>query len=326
MNANSLDALPVQVQDVYDAAERIRPHIRRTPVLRCDALESELGVELYFKAENLQESGAFKSRGACNAVFSLDESAARRGVLTHSSGNHAAALSRAAHRRGIPAFIVMPSNAPATKIQLVKSFGGQITFCEPTLAAREETAAQLLDKTKATFIHPYDDRTIIAGQGTAMLELLEAHPELDSVVVPVGGGGLLGGSLIAAKSIQSELRVFAAEPQGADDAYRSWRAGHLIPQQNPNTIADGLRTSVGRLNFAIIQALVDGFLLVSDTTIRDTVKRVWSDCQWQVEPSGVVPLAGLREHRSALPGRRIGVIFSGGNVDLEVFFREAGGE
>lgn len=320
-----LKSLPVALRDVQEAAERISSHVRHTPVLRCESLEAELGVELFFKAEHLQDAGAFKSRGACNAVFSLDESAARRGVLTHSSGNHAAALSRAAQRRGVPALIVMPENSAATKIELVKSFGGQITFCASTLAAREETAEQLLAQTGATFVHPYDDARIIAGQGTAMLELLAAHPDLDSVLVPVGGGGLLSGTLIVAKSLREDLKVLAAEPRGADDAYRSWQAGRWIPQENPQTVADGLRTSLGQQNFAIIRELVDDIVLVSEEGIRSTVRRLWQELGWRVEPSGVLPLAALLARPAALPGRRIGVILSGGNVDIDAFLAEESG-
>jgi len=318
-----LQSLPVALQHVQAAAHRIRSHVLKTPVLRCNRLEQELGVELFFKGEHLQEAGAFKSRGACNAVFSLDESEAARGVLTHSSGNHAAALSRAAQRRGIPAFIVMPENAAATKIELVRGFGGQITFCQPTLAAREQTAERLLKTTGATFVHPYDDERIIAGQGTAMLELLEAHPELDSVIAPVGGGGLLSGTLIVAKSLRPDLQVWAAEPLGADDAYRSWQSDRLIPQKNPQTIADGLRTSLGQRNFAIVRQLVDNIVLVGDEVIRDTVLRLWRELSWCVEPSGVVPLAALLEQPTALPGQRIGVILSGGNVDIGAFVAAA---
>ena len=316
---NQLESLPVSLEDIRAAARRIEAHVSHTPVLRCESLERELGVELFFKGEHLQEAGAFKSRGACNAVFSLDDSEACRGVLTHSSGNHAAALSRAAQRRGIPAFIVMPQNAPATKVQRVREYGGQITFCESTLAARESQASELLEETGATFIHPYDDERIIAGQGTAMLELLNEQPQVDSVITPVGGGGLLSGTLITAKSLRPDLKVWAAEPHGADDAYRSWQSGRLIPQHHPNTIADGLRTSLGQRNFAIIRQLVDNIVLVSDDSIRNTVVQLWREASWQVEPSGVVPLAALLSNKSDLPGRRIGVILSGGNVDIESF-------
>ena len=310
------NSISVTLDDIRTAAVQIAPHVCVTPVLRSDSLDAELGVQLLFKAEHLQEAGAFKSRGACNAVFSLDHSAAQCGVLTHSSGNHAAALSRAAQRRDIPAFIVMPKNSSPTKIELVRSFGGRITFCEPSLAAREKTAERLRQETNATFIHPYDDRRVIAGQGTATLELLESCPNLDSVIAPVGGGGLLSGTLIAAKSICPDMKVVAAEPRGADDAYRSWRAGKRILQENPQTIADGLRTSLGKLNFPIIHELVDDILLVDEEPIRETMDRLWKEMEWRVEPSGAVPLAALLRHPEKLPGDRIGVILSGGNVEL----------
>jgi threonine dehydratase len=311
--------LPVTLDDVRQAHLRIAPSIFRTPVLRSDAWNRRLGCELFFKAEHLQEAGAFKSRGACNAVFSLDEETSARGVLTHSSGNHAAALARAAERRGIPAYIVMPENSSAVKIEAVRRFGGEITFCESTLAARESVAATRLRETGAVFIPPYDDPRIIAGQGTAALELIEDSPPLDAIIVPVGGGGLLAGTLIAAKSLCPGIQVWAAEPCGADDAYRSWKAGRLLPQENPQTIADGLRTSLGRLNFEVLQRLVDDILLVDDPTIRETVSRLFQEDDWTVEPSGAVSLAALCQLGPTCPVGRIGVILSGGNVDLEAF-------
>jgi threonine dehydratase len=306
----------VDIRDIRAAQERIASHIRRTPVLRHAAVDAALGAEVFLKCENLQEAGAFKSRGACNAVFSLSDEEARGGVVTHSSGNHAAALSRAAARRGIPAYIVMPSTARPQKVQAVRHFGGQITFCEPTLADRERTAARVMAETGATLVHPYDDDRIIAGQGTAALELLEDKPDLSLIVAPVGGGGLLSGTALCAKALQPSIQVWGAEPRGADDAYRSWKSGTRVPSVQPQTIADGLLTSLGERNFAIIQALVDNILLVGDQQIIRAVRWVYELTQMVVEPSGVVPLAALWEHPIDLGGQRIGIIFSGGNFDL----------
>jgi len=304
------------MQEIRAAHARIASHIRRTPVIRVAQFDQVSGAALYLKCENLQEAGAFKSRGACNAVFSLSDDAARLGVVTHSSGNHAAALSRAAARRGIPAYIVMPSTARPQKIDAVRRFGGQITFCEPTLADRERTAARVMADTGATLVHPYDDDRIIAGQGTAALELLEVAPELDLIITPVGGGGLLSGTALCAKALRPAIQVWAGEPRGADDAYRSWKSGTWTPSVTPHTIADGLLTSLGMRNFAIVQRLVDNILLVSDEAIVRLVRDVHELTQMVVEPSGVVPLAALFENAVDLSGRHVGVILSGGNFDL----------
>ncbi len=301
---------------VCAAHQRIAPHIRRTPVVSCQAINDRFGCELFFKCENLQEAGAFKSRGACNAVFSLSDREAICGVATHSSGNHAAALSRAAARRGIPAYIVMPSTARKKKIDAVKHFGGKITFCEPTLAAREAAAAQVVSDTDATLIHPYDDDRIIAGQGTAVVELLDEVPDLDLVITPVGGGGLLSGTAVAAKAIRPAIHVWAAEPAGADDAYRSWKSGRLVPSIRPQTIADGLLTSLGIRNFEIIRQLVDNILLAREEAIARAVRQLWDSAELLVEPSGAVPLAALHDHADAVSGRRVGIVLSGGNFDL----------
>ncbi len=306
----------VGIADIRAAQQRIASHIQRTPTLRVPALDARFGAELYLKCENLQEAGAFKSRGACNAVFSMSDDEARRGVVTHSSGNHAAALSRAAARRGIPAYIVMPSTARPRKIQMVRQFGGRITFCAPSLADRERTAGQVAAETGATLVHPYDDDRIIAGQGTAALELLEDAPDLTLIVTPVGGGGLLSGTAICAKALRPEIRVWAAEPRGADDAYRSWKTGHWTPSVEPRTIADGLLTSLGARNFAILRALVDQVLLTGDAEIVRMVRALHELTQMIVEPSGAVPLAALSENGVDLGGHRVGVILSGGNFDL----------
>jgi threonine dehydratase len=306
----------VSIVEIRAAHERIDSHIRRTPVVRVGRLEETFGAELYLKCENLQEAGAFKSRGACNAVFSLSDDEARSGVVTHSSGNHAAALSRAAARRGIPAYVVMPTTARPQKVQAVRRFGGQITLCEPTLIDRERTAARVVAETGATLVHPYDDDRIIAGQGTAALELLEDTSGLDIIITPVGGGGLLSGTAVCAKALQPGIQVWAAEPRGADDAYRSWTSHCWTPSVAPRTIADGLLTSLGTRNFAIIQALVDNILLTGDDEIIRMVREVYDLTNMIVEPSGVVPLAALLENAVDLSGKRVGVILSGGNFDL----------
>ena len=312
------------LKEIRAAHRRIEPHIRRTPIARSAALDNLVDASLFFKCENLQEAGAFKSRGACNFVFSLTDTEAACGVATHSSGNHAAALARAAQRRGIPAFIVMPANARPMKIENVRRYGGQITFCKPTLADREQTAVRIVRETGATLVHPYDDLRIIAGQGTAALELLEDVPDLDLIVAPVGGGGLLAGTAVSAKLLSSSVHVWGAEPTGADDAYRSWKSGTLIPSVNPRTIADGLLTSVGKHNFAIIRGQVDNVLLTSDPMILDTVRLLYRETDLVVEPSGAVPLAALRENNLAIHGKKIGVILSGGNVAIEELLGDGG--
>ncbi len=301
---------------IRQAHARIRDSIHRTPVLTSSRLDELAGPELFFKCENFQKAGVFKARGACNAVLLLDDVSAKRGVVTHSSGNHAAALARAAALRGIPAHIVMPSNSPQVKVAAVKAYGGTITFCEPTLAAREETAQRVQSETGATMIPPYDDPHVIAGQGTAALEFLEQCPDLDVVMTPVGGGGLLSGTAIAAKGLNPEIAVWAGEPAEADDAFRSWKTGRLIPSENPNTIADGLRTSLGDLTFPVIQALVDEIFTASEDAIIRTMRLVMERMKIVIEPSSAVPLAALLENDIDLKGKRVGIILSGGNVDL----------
>jgi len=302
---------------IRQAAERIRPYAHRTPVLTCANLDQQVGAQIFMKCENLQKVGAFKFRGACNAVFSLTDEEAARGVATHSSGNHAQALALAARLRGIPAYIVMPENAPAVKKAAVAGYVGQITFCKPTLQARETTTAQIVKETGATVVHPYNDTRVIAGQGTAALELLEEIPELDVIIAPVGGGGLLSGTSIAAKGISANIRVIAAEPEMADDAYRSLKAGYIIPSENPKTIADGLRTSLGTLTFPIIQQHVEQIVTVSERVILESMRFIWERAKIIIEPSAAVPVGLLWEGKIDLSGLRVGVILSGGNVDLE---------
>jgi len=302
---------------IREAHDRIRPFIKRTPVLTSDALDHECGAKLFFKCENLQASGAFKSRGACNAVFSLTDAEAANGVVTHSSGNHAAALARAAQLRGITAHIVMPANAPQSKIQNVGNYGGWITFCEANLAAREAACARVSAQTGATIVHPFDDLRVAAGQGTAAIELLEDAADLDFILCPVGGGGLLCGTAVAAKALHPRIRVIGVEPELADDVAQSFRAGKRISIPTPATIADGLRTNcTGEKNFPIIQQYVDDIVTVSEESIVAAMRELWQKLRIVIEPSAAVPFAAIREGKLPATGKRIGLILTGGNVDL----------
>jgi threonine dehydratase len=309
--------MPPTLDDIYAAAERIRPYIHRTPVLTTENLNQRVGAQVFLKCENFQKVGAFKFRGACNAVFSLSDEEAARGVSTHSSGNHAQALALAAQLRGIPAYIVMPNNAPAVKKAAVAGYGGKITFCEPTLEARESTLAQIVEATGSAVVHPYNDERVIAGQGTATVELLEEIPDLDVIIAPVGGGGLLSGTSIAASEIKKGIRVIAGEPEMADDAYRSLRAGEILPSVKPRTIADGLLTSLGNKTFPIIQARVEQIVTVSEQGTMDSMKFVWERAKIIIEPSSAVAVGVLWERKIDLTGLKVGVILSGGNVDLQ---------
>lgn len=302
--------------EVRAAAERIAPYAHRTPVLTSRTLDAQTGGHLFFKCENLQRVGAFKFRGACNAVFSLSEDAAARGVVTHSSGNHAQALALAAQLRGIPAHIVMPRNAPVVKQAAVAGYGGRITLCEPTLAAREETTAHIQGETGATLVHPYNDRRVIAGQGTAALELSEDIPELEILIAPVGGGGLLSGTAIVAKALLPNAQVYGAEPKTADDAQKSFRTGKIVPANDPKTIADGLLTSLGDKTFPIIHELVSDIVTVSEEEIVNAMRLVWERMKIVIEPSAAVPVAVALGGQIDLGGKRVGVVLSGGNVDL----------
>ncbi|MCB2205644.1 pyridoxal-phosphate dependent enzyme [bacterium] len=304
-------------RDIERAAERIRPYIHHTPIHSSDTISGMVGAEILFKCENLQKVGAFKYRGASNAVHGLDEATAARGVATHSSGNHAQALALAARVRGIPAYIVMPENAPAVKIRAVEGYGAQITFCRPTLQAREDTLAAVVARTGAVFVHPYDDWRIITGQATAAKEMLENRPDVDLILAPVGGGGLLSGTALAAHYFSSTAEVIAAEPEGADDAMRSFRAGHIVPSVQPDTIADGLLTSLGKRNFAVIRQHVRDIVSVDDDAIRQAMRLVWERMKLIIEPSAAVPLAAVLEGRIDVRGRVVGIILSGGNVDLD---------
>jgi threonine dehydratase len=323
MNATNLHAGPaaLTMASIREAHERIRDKIHRTPVMTSEVLDAMAGSRLYFKCENLQKVGAFKARGATNAVFVLTDEEAVRGVVTHSSGNHAAALARAAKMRGIPAYIVMPKNAPLAKQEAVRRYGGDIVLCEPTLAARESTARQVMERTGAAFIHPYDDLRVMAGQGTTAIELLEDVPDLDLILCPVGGGGQLSGIAVAAKSLKPNIRVIGVEPAGADDAARSFKEGRIIPVSEPRTIADGLKTSLGERPFAEISRLVDDIVTVREDSIVRAMRLIWEVLKIIVEPSGAVPYAAITEERLAdSPGgaaAHIGIILSGGNLDLD---------
>jgi threonine dehydratase len=308
----------LSLEAIREAHERIRPFIKRTPVLTSEQLDAACGGSLYFKCENFQEAGAFKSRGACNAVFSLTDAEAATGVVTHSSGNHAAALARAAQLRGITAHIVMPAGAAQSKVRNVGSYGGWITFTEPNLAAREEACARVAKQTGATIVHPFDDLRVAAGQGTAAIELLEEAPELDVILCPVGGGGLLSGTAVAAKALRPGIRVMGVEPALGDDVAQSFRAGRRISIPTPATIADGLRTNcTGEKNFPIIQQYVDDILTVSEEGIVTAMRTIWEALHIVIEPSAAVPYAALLENKLAAKGVRIGLILTGGNVDLE---------
>lgn len=308
---------PPDLAAIRAAAKRIERYAHRTPVFTCESLNRLADAELFFKCENFQKVGAFKFRGACNAVFSLSDEEAKHGVATHSSGNHAAALALAATIRGIDAHIVMPDNAPEVKRAAVAGYGGKITFCEPTLAAREATIARIVERTGAVLVHPYNDYRVIAGQGTAALELMERVPKLDVVMTPVGGGGLLSGTCIAVAAVSPSTQIIAAEPEGADDAFRSLKAGKIIPMKDPLTIADGLRSSLGDRTFPIIQRYVHEVITVSEEAIVHAMRQVWERMKIIIEPSAAVPVAAVLQRNASIAGRRVGIILSGGNVDLE---------
>ena len=303
--------------DIRMAADRIQPYVHHTPILSGHLVDEWLDAHVFFKCENFQRVGAFKMRGASNVVFSLSEEEAQRGVATHSSGNHAQALALAARLRGIPAWIVMPENAPEVKRNAVQGYGAEIRFCKSTLQAREETLNEVVRETGAHFVHPYDDLRIIAGQGTAALELLEQQPDLDIIIAPVGGGGLMCGTAITARGLHPDITVLGAEPAGADDAWQSYHSGKLIPQTSPNTVADGLRTSLSELTFEIIHTHLDDLLRVSESGIVEAMRFIWERMKIIIEPSSAVPVAAMREYPDLFRGKRVGVILSGGNVDLK---------
>ena len=316
-NAPMSDTRPT-IDDIRLAAERIAPHIHRTPVLTCEAINRATGREIFLKCENLQKVGAFKARGACNAVMGLDDKTAERGVVTHSSGNHAQALAWAAAKRGIPANIVMPTNAPSIKRKAVIEYGGIVHECQPTIEDRIRTAQLVSEETGGSIIPPYDDHRIIAGQGTVALELMGQVPDLDAVITPVGGGGMLSGVAIAMNALSPNTSRFAAEPAQADDAYRSLASGNIEPMPNPDTIADGLRTTLGARTFPIIKDLIEEIFLVQEHQIARAMRLVMERAKLVVEPSGVVAVAAAcdRAFRERSGMKRIGIVITGGNVDL----------
>jgi len=313
-----MDIYATDIDAIHAAAVRIAGSAHRTPVSTCATLDALAGRQLFFKCEHLQKVGAFKFRGATNAVARLTDTQARNGVVTHSSGNHAQALALAARLRGIAAHIVMPRHAPAVKRQAVHDYGARIYPCEPTLVARESMAAEVAAATGTTFIHPYDNADVIAGQGTAALELLEQVPELDAIIAPVGGGGLLAGTCIAARSLTPSLRLFGAEPAGADDAARSLACGVRLPQNDPRTIADGLLTGLGELTWPIVRDHVDAVITVTDVQIVAAMRVLWERAKLLVEPSAAVPVAAMLSPQMVGSAglERVGVILSGGNVDV----------
>ena len=312
-------------KEALEAAQyKIAPYIHRTPVMHCKTLDKLSEARLFFKCENMQKIGAFKARGATNALLSLPGDGLKKGVATHSSGNHAQAVAWAASLKGIPAYIVMPRTAPDIKKKAVRGYGAKIITCEPTQTAREATLKQVVEDTGAQFIHPYDDYRIIAGQATAAMELIEDHPDLDVIFTPVGGGGLLSGTILAAKYFGRNLKVYAGEPRGADDAHRSLQAGKILPSINPDTIADGLLTSLGERTFEIIKQGVEAIVTVSDGEIIHAMRLIWERMKIIVEPSGAVPLAAVLQNTHLLKGKKVGIILSGGNVNLNTFFEGLG--
>ena len=307
----------VKLDTIRAAHERIRSYIHRTPVLTNSWLNDASRASLFFKCENFQKVGAFKARGATNAVFALDEQTAQCGVATHSSGNHGAAVARAAKLRGIPAYIVMPSNSAKVKIRAVQAYGARVVFCEPSEESRETNCAEVIKETSATLIHSFENEHVIAGQGTAAMELLEDVSALDVIICPIGGGGLLSGTAIAAKSIRPQIKIIAAEPENADDAAQSFRAGRRLVTEKKFTIADGLRTNVGEPNFAIIQKYVDNIVTINEEAIVSAMRTVWETMKIVIEPSAAVPYAAIQATKIDVCNQAVGIILTGGNVDLD---------
>jgi threonine dehydratase len=303
--------------DMLAAHARIAPHIRRTPVRTSDYLNDLTGAKLFFKCENFQEPGAFKVRGAANAVFGLNDEQARRGVATHSSGNHASCLSYAAMRRGIPCYVVMPRTAPQAKKDTVRRYGGVITECDPSTSSREASFAQVQAATGGDFVHPYNDPRVIAGQGTCAKEFLEQTDGLDIVMAPIGGGGMISGTCLTLSTLAPETNVIAAEPEQADDAYRSFKAGYIIADDAPKTIADGLLVPLKELTWHFVSRHAFQIYTASDQEIIDAMKLIWKYLRIVMEPSSAVPLAAVLKHPDAFRGKRVGLIITGGNVDLD---------
>ena len=303
--------------DVLDAHARIAPHVHRTPVLTSSILDALTGAELFFKCENFQKTAAFKVRGATNAVFGLDDAGAANGVATHSSGNHALSLSYAAARRGIPCHVVMPRTAAQAKKDAVVGYGGKITECEPAMSSREAAFAEMQDRTGADFVHPYDDPRVIAGQATCSRELMEQTQGLDAVIAPIGGGGMVSGTCLTLSVVAPQTAVYAAEPEQADDAARSFRAGRIITDDAPETVADGLRVSLKELTWHFVSNHVSDVLTASEQEIIDAMRLIWARMKIVMEPSSAVPLAAILNNRNVFEGKRVGIIITGGNVDLD---------
>jgi len=304
-------------EDVLAARERIAPHIHRTPVLTSSYLNELTGAQLFFKCENFQKAGAFKVRGASNAVFGLSEEMASVGVATHSSGNHALSLSYAAGRRGIPVTVVMPRTAPQAKKDAVKGYGGVIVECDPSTSSREETFAKVVAETGAEFVHPYNDPRVIAGQATCSLELQEQVENLDAVIAPIGGGGMISGTCLSLSTVAPDIDIYAAEPVNADDAARSFKAGHIIADDAPDTVADGLKVPLKELTWHFVSKHVTDILTATEDEIIDAMKMTWKRMKIVMEPSSAVPLATILKNRELFAGKRVGVIITGGNVDLD---------
>ena len=306
------------INDVIAASKRIEGHGHRTPVLTNKTIDKLSGKKIFFKCENFQKIGAFKFRGGWNAISSLNEEEAKKGVCTHSSGNHAQAVAYAAAKRNIPAYIVMPENAPKVKLEAVEGYKAKITLCEPTLKARRDTLDEIAKRTGARIVHPFNDPKVIAGQGTAALELIEEVKELDAICAPIGGGGLMSGTCIAAKSMLPDVKLYGAEPKGADDAYRSLKEGKLLPQKNPNTICDGLLTSMGENTWNILKDHLDDIITVSDDEVITAMKLVWERMKIIIEPSCATPLAAILtpEFKKLKDIESVGIILTGGNVDI----------
>ncbi len=303
--------------DVLAAHERVRPYIHKTPILTSRFLDELAGCSLFFKCENLQKAGAFKVRGACNAVFGLSEEKAAKGVATHSSGNHALSLSYAAGRRGIPCHVVMPRTAPQAKKDAVRGYGGIVTECEPSTSSREETFARIQAETGADFVHPYNDERVIAGQGTCAKEIVEEMGPLDAIVAPIGGGGMISGTCLTLSTIAPETKIYAAEPEQADDAYQSFKQGRIIAYDAPKTVADGLLVPLKERTWHFVSRYVTDVLLASDEEIIEAMKLIWKRMKIVMEPSSAVPLATILKNRDVFAGKRVGVVITGGNVDLD---------
>ena len=301
---------------IEHAAERIAPYAHRTPVFRSRSLDALAGAELHFKCENFQRAGAFKFRGACNAVFSLSDSAARAGVVTHSAGNHGAALALAAKTRGIPAYVVVPEGTVKAKVEAIQLYGANLRFCAPTMAAREAMAERIRAETGATLIHPFTEPNVIAGQGTAVLELIRQTSTLDVVMTPISGGGLIGGTAIAARHLLPQIRIFAAEPEGAADAYESMQRNQRVTDVVPDTICDGLRAGIGAINFDLLRHFAIDVLLVSDAETAAAMRLIFERLKIVIEPSSATVLAAVLKYPEPFEGKRVGLILSGGNLDL----------